>query len=176
MWLVPHAQPPLLVTVCRTYWYKKKVDLGLAAPPSLCKIFIERSIERHIVRYWLKSELRFFRNNSDIFGPGPILAVATAVARDAHQPLSPVRTASWLLFSAFGVDIALVQPSDVPLGRRHQVQSVDLLISLASCSSAKNENALHAKFCISVTYLRPKHSLKLESQDSLPITMPFTAS
>src|SRR5277367_584964 len=70
--------------------------------PSLCKIFIERSRETRIARYWLKSELRFSRNNS---ADGLIPEYATAVARVMHvKPLCPARIASRLLFSASSVD------------------------------------------------------------------------
>jgi hypothetical protein len=84
---------------------------------------------------------------------GLIPEYATAVARVMHVS----RCVPWELrhgysFRASSVDSALVQPSEVSLGRRHQAQPADLLISLASLPFHENENALHAKVCSSITY------------------------
>jgi hypothetical protein len=84
---VRHAQPPLLSTVAPSlpYILVQKESRHWASAPSLCKIFIERSREARIARYWLKSELRFSGNNSDIFGPPSYPGTPRAVARDARR-------------------------------------------------------------------------------------------
>jgi hypothetical protein len=60
------------------------------------------------------------------------------------KPLSPVRTASWLLFSASSVH-CLGTPSEASLGRRHQAQPVGLINLSCFLLFRKMKNTLHAK-------------------------------
>lgn len=134
-----------------------------ASAPSLCKIFIERSRDARIARYWLKSELRF-QETIRIFLVHRLIPVHHGLWRVMHvEPLCPVRTASWLLFSASSVALPWYNHPKCRWAGVTKPSQWDLLISLASCSSAKMKNAPHAKVCSSIVYPRLKHSLKLES-------------
>jgi hypothetical protein len=76
------ATVTIIVIPSVPYILVQKESQHWISPPSLCKIFIERSREARTARYWQKGELQ----NSDQFWPALLIpGYATAVARDARQ-------------------------------------------------------------------------------------------
>jgi hypothetical protein len=94
----------------------------------------------------LKSELRFSEIIRMFLAHGLIPEYATAVARVMHvKPLRPVRTASWLLFSASSVGHYLGTTIRSVAGQASPSPASGLINLSCFLLFRKNENALHAK-------------------------------